>query len=369
MKPCISEQAKISTLSPQVLSPKQLEIPVSLRVKRTGLPLFSENWAAKRVVQLGRGFYHPRGAQKSLGRRRVFDGKKKNRIDVTVCIAAICQDITIICASDRMLTSSDIEFEPQKSKLVRLTSSSICMIAGDSGVQDEILQRVNSDIAIKIQGHPEEWLTISEIVDMYIQHYLEIKRETTERAILSPLNLTLDSFIARQKQMDYQIIRDLMEDLVNFEMPETEAIITGLDDIGPHIYAIRNGELDCRDRIGFASIGVGRRHADSEFMFAGHYGSRLFSETLMLIYFAKKRAEVAPGVGTGTDLYFIGPKLGQAFSPAESEDIYSQLDTLYEKIRGEINNSKASANKALDEYFQSKIAPPLQNPPQNQAKH
>ena len=45
-------------------------------------------------------------------------------------------------------------------------------------------------------------------------------------------------------------------------------------------------------------------------MYSGHAPSRRFFDTMLLSFFAKKRAEVAPGVGKETDMFWIGPNLG-----------------------------------------------------------
>jgi hypothetical protein len=42
-------------------------------------------------------------------------------------------------------------------------------------------------------------------------------------------------------------------------------------------------------------------------MLAGHSPFSSSPETLLLTYLAKKRSEIAPGVGKGTDMFIIGP--------------------------------------------------------------
>jgi hypothetical protein len=57
-------------------------------------------------------------------------------------------------------------------------------------------------------------------------------------------------------------------------------------------------------------VGYGEWHSQSQFMFAGHAPWKNFPETFLLTYSAKKRAEVAPGVGAHTDMVVVGG-LGQ----------------------------------------------------------
>lgn len=299
--------------------------------------------------------------------------KRARGIHVTVCIAAICEnDSVVICASDRMLTAGDIEFEPQKSKITLLTNSIIAMIAGDSSLQTDILQMVNVDIAERIKSNPLKWLQISEVADLYVQYYNKIKLKMAENAILAPLNLDSTSFIANQKQMDHQLIEKLVEQMTKFAMEPIEVIFAGIDMAGAHIHVVHNYNFDCRsecrDRVGFASIGIGSRHANSEFMFAGHTGSRMMPETLLLTYSAKKRAEAAPGVGSATDMCFIGPTLGGHYFPKENEDVFKQLKDIYGKAQENIRRSNIKANKEIDKYVQDLVEATVKIQKETQAK-
>jgi len=55
------------------------------------------------------------------------------------------------------------------------------------------------------------------------------------------------------------------------------------------------------------------------------------SDTLLLSYSAKKRAEAAPGVGKETDVIVIGPRLGEMVKIEEAH--LSKLDALYQESR------------------------------------
>jgi hypothetical protein len=84
---------------------------------------------------------------------------------MTVCVAAICKSLvsdlpTILGASDRMLTAGDIQFEPQQSKIVALTTSIAIMIAGDSAMQAEVMQNVNADVYRRIEAEPKNWWNV-----------------------------------------------------------------------------------------------------------------------------------------------------------------------------------------------------------------
>jgi hypothetical protein len=63
--------------------------------------------------------------------------------------------------------------------------------------------------------------------------------------------------------------------------------------------------------VGFAAIGIGKAHAESQFTFSGYWPIKPFHETLLLTHASKKRAEAAPGAGKATDVLVIGPGLGK----------------------------------------------------------
>jgi hypothetical protein len=59
-----------------------------------------------------------------------------------------------------MLTSGDIEFEPLQEKIYQMTTSIAIMLAGDSALQSEILQKVRLDVYERIQHDPQNWWAV-----------------------------------------------------------------------------------------------------------------------------------------------------------------------------------------------------------------
>ncbi len=229
---------------------------------------------------------------------------------MTVCVAAICDQNLIVGASDRMLTSADVQFEPFQTKVWFLSNSVAAMYAGDAFLQSEILQLVFEEIGKRIAANPQIWVKIRDVAELYSQYYCELRLKKAEKEILAPLGLTNQTFVTKQKEMDSGLVRQLAEEMLNFTPPPVEAIFVGIDSSGAHIYVAKNESVTCRDFAGFAAIGVGAWHANSQLMFAGHTKWKPFPETLFLVYNAKKRAEVAPGVGSATDMFMVGPALG-----------------------------------------------------------
>ena len=69
---------------------------------------------------------------------------------------------------------------------------------------------------------------------------------------------------------------------------------------------------------------------------------------------AKKRAEVAPGIGNGTDMFVIGPRLG-SYSRITSDEI-AQLEKTYKKIQRSEKESLESGRKEIQKYVANLIA-------------
>lgn len=281
---------------------------------------------------------------------------------MTICVAAICADSSIILgASDRMLTAGDIQFQPKAEKIWIITNSIVFMVAGDVAIQSEIYQDVYRDVGERIKSDPEHWREVKEIADLYTKYYFALRSKRAEKAILAPLGLTNDTFISRQRELSPELVNKIATELLNFSMPDASVIVAGRDETGLHLYVINDGEITCRDRVGFAAIGIGYWHSNSQFMFAGHTARASFSEALTTVFAAKKRAEVAPGVGTATDMFMIMERLG-SFTPIV-EDRVADLEQLYQQHVDQSNALFKQHTGAVNDYIQrlpSPSTPPVQ---------
>ena len=100
-------------------------------------------------------------------------------------------------------------------------------------------------------------------------------------------------------------VERLGRQIQEYDPGEFKAIVAGIDDTGPHIWVVDSEETHCHDRNAFAAIGDGAARVELEFMLANHTRGKSFSETIHLTYIAKRRAEIASGVGAETDMFFI----------------------------------------------------------------
>lgn len=275
----------------------------------------------------------------------------KEHIPVTVCVAAISRNSVIFGASDRMITSGDIQFEPQFTKIFILTKSIVIQIAGDASIQAEIIQRVKADVDNRIQLSPQQWWSVKDVAELYQRHYQDVRLRYEEHSILSPLALDRNTWLTKQKGMNDALVKDVASYLMNCDFPHTAVIFSGVDKTGTHIYVVRDGDIRCQDIVGFAAIGAGEWHASSQLMFAGHDPTKDVPETLYLVFSSKKRGEVAPGVGKGTDMFAIGPALG-SYAPITG-DVVNDLEGIYKRVQERqseaTNDAKAEVAKYVEE--------------------
>ena len=273
----------------------------------------------------------------------LYNKNYQRKIKMTVCIAAICKD-GIIGISDRMVTTGDVEFEHSVSKIKPLTPNIIAMMAGDDSFQVEVLQFLDEVIL----NSKIEKIAVNTIVDSYILAKEYIENKKIQHNILRPLGISYDKLLTN----DATLIKEDIRNFQRYNIPSTEIIIMGVDDKGPHIYTISKfscdhiNHINCHDRIGFTSIGIGARHATSQLMFTEYNPNCSFSESLLLIHNAKKRSEVAPGVGSNSDIVLVNNSGCITLKPK----IVSDLDTIFKDNIKQEKNILLSAKEKVDTY-------------------
>lgn len=282
---------------------------------------------------------------------------------MTVCVTALCDaGNAVVGVADRMLTAEAIQFEPQLPKIRKLTSSTAILWAGDSSLQTELLMAVSSEIQARVELEPNNWWLVRDVADLYAKHYRRIRNKRAESHILSPLGLDPDSYIKRQRELEPSIAEQVARRLTNFELPSTEAIITGSDPTGVHIYVASRGSMYCAEGVGFAAIGIGGWHATSQLMFAGHTKFHESPGTAYLLYAAKRHAEVAPGVGAATDMFLIFKQLGSYTEV--SPQVIGEMEKRYKKSRAQTKRAEARAEESFKQY----ISGPPKGQPAEQAE-
>jgi 20S proteasome alpha/beta subunit len=229
---------------------------------------------------------------------------------MTICIGALCANKdgvankAIIVASDRMVTLGQLtEFEHEAPKIAPIREKIVALMAGDAFRASQLIRDVISSL-------PPESPHVFQVAQIAANRYVEARARQIEIDVFQPRGLTREQFYKGQvaaltqnlQQLAFQI--DNHVTTFNFNV---ELLIAGVDEIGAQLFFAGHpgGTFTNLQQIGYHAIGSGQLHAMQSLIGFGHIGSRSIEETLFAVYVAKRRSEVAPGVGTETDLEII----------------------------------------------------------------
>jgi hypothetical protein len=192
------------------------------------------------------------------------------------------------------------EFEHEVPKINKITSRIVALTAGDAlrGA------RLAYDVAIRM---PADSPPVQAVVEAFSARYVESRSNQINSEIFQPRGIRMQDFYGGQQQrMLAPIAGTIDEQVISFNY-QVEVLVAGADDEGAHIWHITNpgGSPNDFRQIGFHAIGSGMIHALQSLIGFGHTGTHGLHETLFRVYASKRRAEVAPGVGTDTDLAII----------------------------------------------------------------
>ena len=265
---------------------------------------------------------------------------------MTVCIAVLCQwnygtrdnpapAPVAIVVSDRMITAGDVQYEPQQTKHANITPKILLVIAGDS-LHSQAIRKTAAHFKGSMTATPED------VATFYGRTIQALKLREAEDLYLAPLGLNSDSFLAQQKDMAPHFISLLTEQMQAYRGEEVDALV-----IGPReqdvvsIYGVdTKGMVTCHDDVGFAAIGNGAWHVKSRLMQFGYANSNVFSTALVISYAAKKVSELAPGVGTNTDIKIVFRDHVEEIRP----DVGNKLHSLILELERKPTNLARSAS-------------------------
>jgi 20S proteasome alpha/beta subunit len=267
---------------------------------------------------------------------------------VTVGIAAICRlDDTpyVVGAADRMLTAGDIAVEHPHPKIIALTPRIVALSAGDVTAHLAIGRAAEAEIG-RLQV--SDVAAAAEIVGAAYRSY---RGRMAELRILAPMGLTMSSFITHQRELAPDLAAQVSRAIAD-QVADVETIVAGVDEQGGHVFHVGDpGQVTCYDGIGFAAIGNGGRHAVSFLLQVGYTPQVALSRAVVLVYTAKKRAEVAPGVGSTTDVFGIGAKY---YFPPDDET-RARMETAFQTIRDGEQAALEAAIAEFDRYVRAAV--------------
>jgi len=252
----------------------------------------------------------------------------------------------IVGASDRMITAGDdIEYEPEQTKAFSFHPHVVALVSGDASEQFEICLRIKAAyLSRNIGPH------VGAIAQAYANEFAALRRRRAEESILQPLGLDIKKFVDGQHKLPSESVKEIMILLQQSGM-EDAVIITGMDSTGPHIYVVSDpGQAVMQTGVGFAAVGIGNRHAESQFMFARYSSQSSFARALFLTYSAKKRAQTAPGVGEFTDMFTIipAPNMGFQFIP---HPVVGELDAIYRDTLTKAKEAEEESQRKIEKLM------------------
>jgi hypothetical protein len=239
-----------------------------------------------------------------------------------------------------------IEFEHAVPKMAEASSFAIAMAAGDALIGAQISRQV----AEALSGTP----TVEEIAQSLALEFDATRRERMEQQLLVPRALDVDTFYASHSALNPQVVAMLDNMMQQYNLG-VELLVAGVDSSGAHVCTVFHpgSPHNVHDTIGYAAVGSGWIHAIQAFIGFRQTAQADYHETVFRAYAAKRRAEVAPGVGTDTDMAVIsagegihwltGQELGQL------GEIYESYETsVTTELTDRLANFRLGEEKAED---------------------
>ena len=208
-------------------------------------------------------------------------------------------------ASDQMVTAGipmPYEFETDEvRKIYNLCDDIYLLTAGNALFSSEVVERAGKNI--REAGIPMSVESAGEQVRIA---YQTRRREILIQEQLETRGLDLNQFYNLHQRMQPAIVHEIDSAFSKYRFP-VDLIICGKDEGGCHIYTVLNpGVLVCHDEIGFVAVGVGAPHAMYSLISNDYRKSMAVEEMETLVEEAKKRSQVAPGVGDKTTRKVVG---------------------------------------------------------------
>lgn len=220
---------------------------------------------------------------------------------MTICIAALYgKGEGCVLISDQMTTAHfpiGYEFETDEvEKIVRISDGigAHALISGDVLFANEVIEQARKQISM---DNIRETPGIAEAIRIA---YQQVRRKHLIRNELESRGLDIDTYFGKQQSFLAPLVQ-VIDKAFRTWSPRVEFIVAGKDEALAHIFTIVNpGDLTCHDPIGYAAIGTGAPHALYSLIEANYRKSLAKEQVEELLKAAKKRSEVAPGVGRAT---------------------------------------------------------------------
>ena len=217
---------------------------------------------------------------------------------MTQLVAALCENRTkVVLVSDRMITTSDgtlaFEHEP---KYEQVSNRAIVLMAGTVH-EPEFIEDARLET--------ERTASVRQIAENLAEGYRCVRKKRIEHEVLQRYGIpSFEDFYNKQRLLHEDTNLQFLEAIKDYDL-EVDLVLGGVDNKA-HIYHIAEpGTCISYDELGFCCVGSGDRHAEPVFAFYGFRPSLPVSHALQIAHEAKKRSEMAGGVGRETDVWII----------------------------------------------------------------
>ncbi len=220
---------------------------------------------------------------------------------MTQLIAAICEGgKKVVTVSDRMVSTADmtLAFEPEESKAQPIAHKAVVLVAGTMHEPDLI-----RDAREKTRGKER----IREIADGLKEIYQDLRTSRIEDEVLRPCAgiSTIAEYHEKQRTLHDAVVMELNERIRGYQLG-LMLLLAGVDEQGHVILIADPGIWRSYDNMAYCCAGMGERHADNVFAWYRYTQHIPLNDALYIAFEAKKKAEMAGGVGRATDILLIG---------------------------------------------------------------
>lgn len=223
---------------------------------------------------------------------------------MTVCIAALAEDgKKCVLVSDQMITVHfPIGYEHENesvSKIIKFNHQAYVLIAGDVLFANSVVRAVK-------ENRQSVNLLEESLFELIKREYQQLRLKKVEELYLKPKGLTLKQYYQMQNSLNQNIVMRFDSQAERYN-PQTSFIVVQKMSECYDIHIVDNPGMDyCFSPLGYVAIGSGAPHAKYEMIESNYSKAMSVEDVQKLVKKAKKRSEVAPGVGKETKLITAG---------------------------------------------------------------
>jgi len=243
---------------------------------------------------------------------------------MTVCIAAKSDNSeSLILAADQMATMPHLAAENEGSHKILEVADNIYLLSAGN----EFNARKIYDKAIANKANIK---TVEDALQAVYRGYHEVKLSEAEDTFLRPRGFAgIQDYLTRHNSLNNNVVALVDQNLMNQKFFRETYILAGINPDGEaKIYLIqppgKYGEVS-----DFIAIGSGQSHASNSLYARGYDVKQQSEESVYLVFEAKKRSEIAPGVGVKTDMLLLKHKQK---TKMYTEKELTELNELYKGI-------------------------------------